>query len=157
MERKGHYRIGHFDRQTDTKGRLSLPVEWRPPAGESLYLAPVTFLGVQGLRALSHSALNRKLTDIEALPDVTSAFREQAESLLFGALTEVKVNDQGKMMIPKALATDHEIPTPGAVRIVGRGELFEIFTEENAVALAKAESAAVKENETLNAVLGFIS
>ena len=155
MAISGHYCVGHHDRQLDTKGRLSLPVDFRPAAGESVYLLEVSVLGIPALRVLTEAAFEQKLADIEAMPDATAKVRDRARGMLFGMSIETKVNDQGKLTIPKALADGHGFEVPGSALLVGRGKLFEIYTPKNGEALKAAEERDREENSQINDVLGL--
>ena len=55
-----HFRFGPLDRQLDTKGRISLPVDWRPPADESFYLVKVKVFGVPGAASPDSGSLREK-------------------------------------------------------------------------------------------------
>lgn len=150
-----HFRFGPLDRQLDSKGRISLPVDWRPPADECFYLVKVKVLGVPGLRALTQEAFAKKLKDIEELPDSTPRVRDQARNMLFGATIEGNVSAQGKLTIPKALAEAHGLTLPGTATLIGRGDSFEIFTPENAITLEAAEAREREENSIINDVLNL--
>ncbi len=150
-----HFRFGPLDRQLDSKGRISLPVDWRPPADECFYLVKVKVFGVPGLRALTQDAFAKKLKDIEELPDSSPRLRDQAKNMLFGATVEGSVSAQGKLTIPKALAEAHGLTLPGTATLIGRGDSFEIFTPENAVTLEAAEAREREENSIINDVLNL--
>lgn len=150
-----HYRSGHLDRQLDPKGRFSLPVDWRPPDGESVFFLKVKVENIPALRILTQTAFDRKLRDIESTPDATPAQKDQARGMLYGSVMASKVNEQGKLAIPKALAESNGFTLPGAVHLVGRGELFEIFTPENGEAIEAAEEKARADDPVLSAMLGF--
>jgi len=151
----GHNRSGHLDRQLDSKGRFSLPVNWRPPNRESVYFIKVAVENIPALRVFTQTAFDRKVYDIEATAGVTPAQRDRARGILFGSAIESKVNEQGKLTIPKALAEGHGLTLPGGVRLVGRGELFEIFTPENGEAIESAEEKARGSDAAISAMLGF--
>ncbi len=155
MSGQGHQRFGHLDRQLDIKGRFSLPVNWRPPSGENLYFLKVKVEGLPCLRVLSQAAFDRKLRDIEGTPDATSAQRDRARGILYGNSTEASVSEQGKLTIPKALAEGQGMTLPGAVHVIGRGELFEIYTPENGAAVEAAEEKARGDDPVLASMLGF--
>lgn len=150
-----HNRSGHHDRQLDPKGRFSLLVDWRPPAGESIYFIKVEVEGVPALRVFTQTAFDRKLADIDSASEASPAQRDRARGILFGAAVESKVNDQGKLTIPKALAEAHGFTLPGALRLVGRGELFEIFTPENGEAIQALEEKTRQNDPLIAAMLGF--
>lgn len=155
MQKSSHNRSGHLDRQLDPKGRCSLPVEWRPPHGESVYFVKVKVEGIPALRVFTQTAFDRKLADIESTPDVTPAQRDRARDILFGSSIESKVNEQGKLTIPKALAEGHGLTLPGSVRIVGRGERFEIFTPDNGKAIEVLEAETRENDAVISGMLGF--
>ena len=155
MKKCEHYRAGQLDRQLDPKGRFSLPVDWRPAHGESVYFVKVRVEEIPGLRVFTQTAFDRKLADIESTPEVTPAQRDRARGILFGSAIESKVNDQGKLTIPKARAEDHGLTLPGAVHLVGRGEIFEIFTPENGKAIQAAEENARESDSMISNMLGF--
>ncbi|MCH1421349.1 MAG: hypothetical protein L7W40_13690, partial [Akkermansiaceae bacterium] len=155
MKKCEHYRSGQLDRQLDPKGRFSLPVDWRPVHGESVYFVKVRVEEIPALRVFTQTAFDRKLSDIETTADATPAQRDRARGILFGSAIESKVNEQGKLTIPKALAEDHGLTLPGAVRLVGRGELFEIFTPENGKAIQAAEENARESDAMISGMLGF--
>lgn len=150
-----HNRSGHHDRQLDSKGRFSLLVDWRPPSGESIYFVKVKVEGIPALRVFTQRAFDRKLADIDSADEATPAQRDRARGILFGAALESKVNDQGKLTIPKALAESHGLTLPGALRLVGRGELFEIFTPENGDAILALEEETRQSDPAIAAMLGF--
>ncbi len=150
-----HNRSGHHDRQLDPKGRFSLLVDWRPPIGESVYFIKVEVEGIPALRVFTQTAFDRKLGDIESASEASPAQRDRARGILFGSAIESKVNDQGKLTIPKALAESHGLSLPGALRLVGRGELFEIFTPENGDAIQILEESTRKNDPVISAMLGF--
>ena len=150
-----HNRSGHHDRQLDSKGRFSLLVDWRPPSGESIYFVKVKVEGIPALRVFTQRAFDRKLADIDSADEATPAQRDRARGILFGASLESKVNDQGKLTIPKALAESHGLTLPGALRLVGRGELFEIFTPENGDAILALEEETRQSDPAIAAMLGF--
>jgi len=147
--------MGHHDRQLDTKGRLSLPVEFRPVSGESVYFLKVKVLGISALRVLSQAAFDRKLLEIDRMSDSDIKTRDRVRGTFFGMIVDSKVNDQGKLTIPKALAEGQGLSLPGSARLVGRGELFEIYTPKNGEALEAAEERDREDNAAINDVLGL--
>lgn len=155
MHQPGQHCSGHLERQLDSKGRVSLPVEWRPASGESVYMIKVEVEEIPALRVLSQTAFDRKLTDIEESREATPAQRDRARGILYGASIETKVNGQGKLTIPKAVAEAHGLKLPGLAHLVGRGELFEIFTPENGKAIVAAEEKVRKNDPVIAAMLGF--
>ena len=111
--------------------------------------------GIPALRVLTQTAFDRKLADIDESREATPAQRDRARGILYGASIESKVNEQGKLTIPKAVAESHGFTLPGAAHLVGRGELFEIFTPENGVAIQAAELDRRENDPVISAMLGF--
>lgn len=155
MRLPGQNCSGHLDRLLDSKGRVSLPVEWRPPSGESVYMVEVKVEGIPALRVLTQAAFDQKLVDIAESREATPAQRDRARGILYGASIESKVNEQGKLTIPKAVAEEHGFPLPGAAHLVGRGGLFEIFTPENGKAIRAAELDRRESDPVISEMLGF--
>ena len=110
---------------------------------------------IPALRVLTQTAFDRKLADIEGSREATPAQRDRARGILYGASIETKVNDQGKLTIPKAVAEGHGLTLPGPAHLVGRGELFEIFTPENGQAIKAAEEQVRENDPVIAAMLGF--
>jgi DNA-binding transcriptional regulator/RsmH inhibitor MraZ len=150
-----HCRSGHLDRQLDPKGRFSLPVDWRPAYGENVFFVKVKVEGIPALRVLTQTAFDRKLGDIENTQEANPAQKDRARGILYGSVIASKVNEQGKLAIPKALAEANGFTLPGAVHLVGRGELFEIFTPQNGEAIEAAEQKAREDDPVLSGMLGF--
>jgi DNA-binding transcriptional regulator/RsmH inhibitor MraZ len=110
---------------------------------------------IPALRVLTQTAFDRKLNDIEESREATPAERDRARGILYGASIESKVNEQGKLTIPKAVAESHGFTLPGTAHLVGRGELFEIFTPENGRAIQAAELKRRENDPVISAMLGF--
>lgn len=155
MRLPGQHCSGHLDRQLDSKGRVSLPVEWRPPAGECVYMIGVKVEGIPALRVLTQAAFDRKLAEIDESQEATPAQRDRARGILYGATIETKVNDQGKLTLPKAVAEANGFTLPGAAHLIGRGGLFEIFTPENGAAIHAAEVKVRESDPVISSILGF--
>lgn len=111
--------------------------------------------GIPALRILTQTAFDRKLADIEESREATPADRDRARGILYGASIKSKVKELGKLTIPKAVAESHGFTLPGAAHLVGRGELFEIFTPENGAAIQAAELDRRENDPVISAMLGF--
>ena len=72
--------------------------------------------------------------------------------MMYANSIEASVNEQGKLLIPKAWAEERQLKLPGAVTLVGRGNHFEMLSPVNAEAMLSAEKA---ENERLNQMLNL--
>ncbi|MGJ8695855.1 MAG: division/cell wall cluster transcriptional repressor MraZ [Verrucomicrobiaceae bacterium] len=143
---------GIVEHKLDAKGRVSVPVTWRPPTGQSVFLLRATSYGQPALRVLSEDAFSQKLQQIEEAEALTPRQKDNATGMLYANSVEASVNEQGKLLVPKAWAEERELTLPGAVTLVGRGNHFEMLSPANAEAMQAAEKA---ENEELNQMLNL--
>lgn len=143
---------GIIEHKLDAKGRVSVPVTWRPEAGASVFLLRATSYGQPTLRVLSEAAFSKKLQQIEGAESLTPRQKDNATGMMYANSIEASVNEQGKLLIPKAWAEERELMLPGAVTLVGRGNHFEMLSPANAEAMLAAEKA---ENEELNQMLNL--
>lgn len=143
---------GVIEHKLDTKGRVSVPVTWRPPAGKSVFLLRASSYGQPTLRVLSEEAFTQKLQQIASHETLTPRQRDNATGMLYANSIEAKVNEQGKLLVPKAWAEERELSLPGPVTLVGRGNHFEMLSPENAQQMQAAELA---ENADLNKLLNL--
>lgn len=143
---------GIIEHKLDVKGRVSVPVTWRPPAGQSIFLLRASSYGQPTLRALSEEAFSQKLHQIESHETLTPRQKDNAAGMLYANSIEAKVNEQGKLLVPKAWAEERQLSLPGPVTLVGRGNHFEMLSPANAKAMQAAELA---ENAELNELLNL--
>jgi len=143
---------GIIEHKLDAKGRVSVPVTWRPEAGVSVFLLRASAYGQPTLRVLSEEAFSKKLQQIEDAETLTPRQRDNATGMMYANSVEASVNDQGKLLIPKAWAEERELSLPGAVTLVGRGNYFEMLSPANAETMLASEKA---ENEELNQMLNL--
>ena len=143
---------GIIEHKLDAKGRVSVPVTWRPPVGESVFLLRATSYGQPTLRVLSEEAFTQKLNQIEEHETLTPRQKDNAAGMLYANSIEAKVNEQGKLLVPKAWAEERQLSLPGPVTLVGRGNHFEMLSPKNAEAMQAAELA---ENAELNDLLNL--
>lgn len=143
---------GIIEHKLDAKGRVSVPVTWRPPTGELVFLLRATSYGQPTLRVLSEEAFTQKLAQIETHESLTPRQKDNAAGMLYANSIEAKVNEQGKLLVPKAWAEERQFSLPGPVTLVGRGNHFEMLNPANAEAMQAAELA---ENAELNNLLNL--
>ena len=143
---------GIIEHKLDAKGRVSVPVTWRPAQGESVFLLRADSYGQPTLRVLSEAAFSKKLEQIEESENLTPRQKDNAAGMMYANSIEASVNEQGKLLIPKAWAEERQLKRPGAVILVGRGNHFEMLSPVNAEAMLSAEKA---ENEKLNQILNL--
>lgn len=143
---------GIIEHKLDAKGRVSVPVTWRPPTGDSVFLLRASSYGQPTLRVLSEEAFSQKLHQIESHETLTPRQKDNAAGMLYANSIEAKVNEQGKLLVPKAWAEERQLSLPGPVTLVGRGNHFEVLSPKNAKAMQAAEFL---ENSELNDLLNL--
>lgn len=137
---------GFVEHKLDAKGRVSVPIAWRPENGESVFLMMAKSYEVPVLRVFSEGAFEKKLNQIEAAEDLDPGQKDKLKGMMTSTSLEAQVNEQGKLLVPKAWAEERELPLPGPVMLVGRGDTFEMMNVENYATMKERE-------ETENAAL----
>ena len=134
---------GVFDFKLDAKGRVSVPSEWRPSRGEGLPLRLLRWqtYEVPVLKALTDEAFEAMIRSIDNDPELTAGAKGRKKGLLYSRNTQVNMNDQGKILIPKKVAEEHGLAAGGTVHLYGRGTNFDIVSPRDHAAMQKAEEA----------------
>ena len=116
---------GVFDFKLDAKFRVSVPSEWRPGRGEAVPLRLLKWrtYKVPVLKALTDEAFEAMIASIDGA-DLPAGVKSQRKGLLYSLNTQVTINDQGKVLIPKKLAEEHGMEAGGAVCWVCLGFVF---------------------------------
>lgn len=133
---------GVYDFKLDAKFRVSVPSEWRPGRGEALPLRLLKWRAyeVPVLKALTDEAFVAMVASIDA-SEQSAGVKSQRKGLLYSRNTPVTINDQGKVLIPKKLASEQGLEAGGAVHLYGRGTNFDIVSPRDHDALQAAEEA----------------
>lgn len=133
---------GVFDFKLDAKYRVSVPSDWRPGRGEALPLRLLQWqtYKVPVLKALTDEAFEAMIGSIDA-SELPAGVKGQRKGLLYSRNTQVAINDQGKVLIPKKLAKEHGMEAGGAVHLYGRGTNFDIVSPRDHDAMQAAEAA----------------
>lgn len=133
---------GVFDFKLDAKGRVSVPAEWRPGKGEALPLRLLKWrtLEVPVLKALTGEAFSSMIQSIDG-SDLSAGIKSQRKGLLYSRNTQVTINDQGKVLIPRKLVEEHGLEPGGSVHLFGRGSNFDIVSPRDHETMLKAEEA----------------
>ena len=133
---------GVFDFKLDAKGRVSVPAEWRPGKGDALPLRLLKWrtLEVPVLKALTAEAFSAMIESIDQ-SDLSAGIKSQRKGLLYSRNTQVAINDQGKVLIPRKLVEEHGLNPGGPVHLFGRGTNFDIVSPRDHGAMLKAEEA----------------
>jgi MraZ protein len=133
-----HRFVSNYTLRLDAKGRVSIPAPFRQ------VLAREAFDGLYCYPALDHPALDAGgtalLSEIERLIDHFSPYSEQREQFLlalYGTSETLKLDAEGRVMLPERLKRHAGIAE--AVAFVGLGHKFQIWEPERFRAhLAKA-------------------
>ena len=114
----------------DPKFRVSVPANWRPQAGASLFLLFSKNHEMPVVKVLSQEAYNEKVALIQG-SDKTPAEKSKTLGKLAMLCREASLNDQGKLLVPKDLSEKADITADSEVFLAGRGIFFEIWSKSN--------------------------
>lgn len=118
---------GSFPYKTDPKNRVTVVPAWRPAPGEALnIMASKSVEGVTILKVLTNEAFEFRVLQIQEHLE-TPKERALVKSRLVRKLREVTVNDQGKLLIPKDLATIANVGPDTEVTLCAGDSHFEIW------------------------------
>ena len=143
---------GFVEHKLDSKGRVSVPLSWRPENGMSVFLMLAHRYEVPVLRVFTEDAFDRKLCEIEESEDLDPGTKDELGGYLHANSVEAQVNEQGKLLIPKHWAEERELGLPGAAMLVGRGDYFEMMNLEQYRLMKEREMA---ENAALRKRFGI--
>lgn len=121
---------GFHSHKMDTKFRVSIPSAWRPEDDGSLFLLLSTRHDMPVVKVRGQAAFDEKVALIQG-SDKSPAEKNNLLGKLAMLSREVKLNDQGKLLVPKELSDKAGIAAEAPVYLVGRGIDFEIWSEEN--------------------------
>lgn len=153
MKTSDHTLEGVYDYKLDPKCRVSVPSDWRLAAGGGvLRLLRVSCFQKPVLKVLTVVAFENVLKNIDDQTDWTVAQKQMMRGRFFSECQKTKLNEQGKLLVPKALCAHPGLEPDGQVKLVGRGDYFEIVTPENYEEIRQCEEA---ELSGLNAVMGL--
>jgi DNA-binding transcriptional regulator/RsmH inhibitor MraZ len=137
---------GFHPYKMDTKFRVAIPTAWRPEDDGSLFLLLSQRYDLPVVKVRGQAAFDEKVELIHN-SDKTPA----EKSLLLGKLAmlsrEVKLNDQGKLTIPRELCLKTGIAADSSVYLAGRGIEFEIWSGENFDRMLKIEHGPLQDDD----------
>jgi DNA-binding transcriptional regulator/RsmH inhibitor MraZ len=142
----------NYDYKMDPKGRVSIPVDWRPAQGEKLRLMiqeSYEFPVVVVLTAAEFEERLRTVAEDQELPLVE---RRQIVGAMHARARSVVLNEQGKLLVPQPVLEACGLRANAAVKLVGRGKYFEIWSPENFAVVEERENVNLKK---YNARYGF--
>lgn len=149
VENSSEYR-GKFDHKMDPKNRVAVPVEFRPGEGEKLYLLESHREGRAVIKALTTTRVRSMENSVRDRADLTPAHKDLIIGKLNADCVAVQINPQGKLLVPKKICEYAQLK--GDVKLVGRGDYFEIW---NPKGFAEAEQLELAKLAEINAELGF--
>jgi MraZ protein len=121
---------GFHPYKIDPKNRVSIPPQWRPEPGATLFLQLSKGHGMPVIKVLSEEAFNERVETVKA-----SGLNPAQQSAKLGSLAMLcrtaTINEQGKLLVPKDLIDQAGIRPGSEIRLAGRGLHFEIWNAEN--------------------------
>lgn len=137
---------GFHPYKMDPKFRVSIPMAWRPPPGEGLYLLFSQVHAMPVVKVLGREAYGEKVGLIR-----DSGKSPAEKGRLLGRLAmlcrEVTINDQGKLLVPKDLSEKAGIAADSDVVLAGRGIHFEIWSKEHFDQVLAIETAQDEDDD----------
>ena len=127
----------------DPKYRVAIPVVWRPEEGEQLILQESQRYGIPCIRVLTMPAFAEMEKNIREHEDRTVGQKREALEALYAGILPVTVNNQGKLLIPKEWSTRANIAAEANVRLVGRGDYFDIYNSADFAQVDQKQKASV--------------
>lgn len=136
---------GFQEHKMDPKYRVAIPVDWRPVEGEQLILQESSRYGIPCIRVLTMPAFAEMERNIREHEGSTIGQKREALELLYSGILPVTVNIQGKLLIPKDWSTRANIAAESSVRLVGRGNYFDLYNNADYEKVSATQKARVNE------------
>ncbi len=153
MNQSEHALQGVFEYKLDPKCRVSVPSDWRQVAGGcQLRILQSSSYDLPTLRILTDEEYEDMLATVDGMEEWTPAQKKKMKGKLHSRCQKGSMSDQGKLLIPKAWCERPGIDSGEAVKLVGRGTYFEIFSLENHAAMKLKED---EETDKLNEQVDF--
>jgi DNA-binding transcriptional regulator/RsmH inhibitor MraZ len=99
--------------------------------------------GIPCIRVLTMPAFAEMEKNIREHPDRTIGQKREALEALYAGILPVTVNNQGKLLIPKEWSTRANIAAEANVRLVGRGNYFDIYNSADFEQVDQKQKASV--------------
>lgn len=122
--------MGHTAYKMDPKYRVSIPTNWRPVAGEPLYLLSSRVHDMPVIKVLSQKAYDHRKNTVKE-SNLTPKEKTDILGVFAMQCRAANVNDQGKLLIPKDLSEKIGIKADSEVVLAGRDLHFEVWSKEN--------------------------
>lgn len=154
MGKESYNLIGFSPNKMDAKGRVAIKVEWRNKIDKlDLRLMKSTAEDQPVLRVMTDVEFDNAKQLIEDF-DGTPSLKRSLSRRLFKSCVEVKINDQGKLTIPKLMQEEAGIAPGDDLVLVANDNYIDIMSKES---YAAAETVADEHDQmaAANAELGI--
>jgi MraZ protein len=120
-----HFFAGEFSHGMDTKGRLTIPSDWRLTESDSFYFMPDST--DRFLRAMRPDEFAKA---VQNPPEILASLAEQMEfQRYFCSRAHLLTADkQGRLVLPENLRTNYGMN--GEIKLVGAFTSFEVWNKE---------------------------
>ncbi len=146
MSQKGQVFRGFHSYKMDPKFRTSIPTDFRPAAGESLFLLFAETHSLPVVRVINQEDYERRVKIVED-SDLSPAKKTAKLGSLAMRCREVTLNEQGKLLVPKDLSEKAGIKADSSITIAGRQSYFEVWSQENFDRVLEIEQAQDDEDD----------
>ncbi len=146
MSAKSYSLGGFYPYKMDAKCRVSIPADWRKEIeGEVLRLLVSHNEKLPTLKVLTNSEFERMQEEVKGSEGLSHADKRVILGALHERSTKAHMNDQGKLVIPKAQIEHPDLKPGESLVLCGRGDFIEILSEENHQKLCAAREATLAE------------
>jgi DNA-binding transcriptional regulator/RsmH inhibitor MraZ len=135
---------GYYPYKMDSKYRVSIPVDWRPAPGETLRLLITKRLELPVVSVLTDEDYEERLRIVDEAENMTPAKKRRIKGMLHSRCRSAAINEQGKLLVPKDWSERVGIKAGEPVVLLGLGQHFEIWNQENHAELEAREMESVK-------------
>jgi MraZ protein len=131
--------MGLYDHSLDDKGRVTLPVKFRPRFAGQVLLADLKEPHAPCVRVYPAAVWDEQLGPLAAGPDdLNDPEKSMRRRRINSSAFEIDVDRQGRVLVPTSMIDHFGLAKSGSVRIVGNGTHLEIWnpaTYDRVVAL----------------------
>ncbi len=117
--------LGQFDHNIDEKGRLTIPAQFRILLADGAYITRGFERNLIVIPAKNFNSLYEKIKSY----DFTDQDTRDLERMFFGSAAILEMDKTGRILLPPFLR--NAIKTNGAVKLVGLGTCFEIWSADD--------------------------
>lgn len=137
--------LGTFPITLDSKGRLSIPAKLRDFfAEESDNALWITADRGKNLLVYTLAEWEKVMTQLNKLPTFDKV-ANSLKRLYIGSATECRIDGSGRVLIPPVLRQRAEMERK--VMLVGMGNKFELWSEENWIAVNEYDAQLLKDED----------